>query len=808
MSKRRHLALTAITALALLPAALASAATVSVSSPSGNIAATLTFNDTTGALSYTVRSNGTTVLGTSPMGLTTNLADLTAGLTYLGNTPVTVNESYTLPVGKKSTYVNRANEVQLRFQKGTRDFQVHFRAYDDGIAFRYYLPGTGTVTISQESTGFALPTGTLNLFGMTHPNRWGYESNIGKVTGTSFSTPLLVEATAINQWLFLCQAATYGTYILPHLDLDAANVLNVKFPLDQAAQGPVSTTLPFRSPWRVAIVSPGTLSRIVETTMIENLNPPTETALVGATWIKPGRSSWDYINKLYDRIPTWIDFDAEMGWQFHVMEGGWESRYSGHVNEYTSYATSKGTGLIGWTSAKSNNTRAKADSTFTRFNTLGVKGAKVDFFDRNPATNTVTDDYEDTQASLTQRDGIAASAAAHHIVLVYHGAAIPSGERRRWPHILGVEAVSGLEHHPPSSHDVTLPFTRNVMGPVDYTPIDVASTFKTAAGQVASAVVFETGLTIYAPPYDYFRASPAYDFFKTMPGVWDDTRLVDGYPESHVTIARRRGSSWYVGSMTNLARTASIPLGFLAANTSYLADVYHEGATLTDVVHETRTVTRADVLSYPLMASGGVALRLVPNGTITPTPTPRATPTATVTRTATPTPTATATPTVTPSPTPTTTPVCITATGGGTVQNRSFASQSGSFTASFDAVPSVAPTNAVVGLSQGAQTAYTSFAAVIAFSSSGNIVARNGGDYAAQTTVPYAAGTVYHFRLVVNVPAHTCSIFVRAGSGAEQAIGSGYAFRTGQQGVTVLNTYGAFVTQTSGSLQVCRFSMS
>jgi hypothetical protein len=174
-----------------------------------------------------------------------------------------------------------------------------------------------------------------------------------------------------------------------------------------------------------------------------------------------------------------------------------------------------------------------------------------------------------------------------------------------------------------------------------------------------------------------------------------------------------------------------------------------------------------------------------PSGPITPTPTPSPTPI-----------------TPTPTPTPTGAPVCVTA--GATWQNRAFAVRTGTFTAEFDAAPSGSPINATVGLSSNAQTAYSGFAAMVAFSNDGNLLARNGGAYAAASPIPYVGGTSYHFRLVVNVAARTYSIFVRAGGGAEQTVGSNFAFRTEQAGVTSLNNWGAFAS--TGSVQVCGFT--
>jgi hypothetical protein len=152
---------------------------------------------------------------------------------------------------------------------------------------------------------------------------------------------------------------------------------------------------------------------------------------------------------------------------------------------------------------------------------------------------------------------------------------------------------------------------------------------------------------------------------------------------------------------------------------------------------------------------------------------------------------------------------CVTATAGGSWQNRSFTSQSGTFTAEFDATPLAAPTDTVVGLSQGAQTAYSGFATLARFNLSGAIDARNGGAYAAASTIPYSANVTYHFRLVVNVPAHTYSIFVRPAGGSEQTVGTNFEFRTEQNTVAGLNNWGVFVnTSATGSSRVCNFMIN
>jgi hypothetical protein len=151
---------------------------------------------------------------------------------------------------------------------------------------------------------------------------------------------------------------------------------------------------------------------------------------------------------------------------------------------------------------------------------------------------------------------------------------------------------------------------------------------------------------------------------------------------------------------------------------------------------------------------------------------------------------------------------CVTATSGGVWQNTAIASQTGTFTATFDATPSVSPFNAVVALSKGAQTGYTGFAALVRFNPSGGIDARNGGAYAPTTGIPFSAGSMYHFRLVINVPARTYSIFVTPPSGTELTLGTDFAFRSEQSTVTSLDHWGEFVnTSNPGSLTTCNFAI-
>ena len=139
-------------------------------------------------------SRGVTVIEKSPLGITTSVGDFTRGLVFASNAVQEINETYVLPVGKRSTYVNHANELVLTLRKDQRAVRIRFRAYDDGIAFRYALDGSGPVTISGETSGFRLPAGgSVTYWGQNHPNNYGYETMLGRIEGERMSMPVLVE---------------------------------------------------------------------------------------------------------------------------------------------------------------------------------------------------------------------------------------------------------------------------------------------------------------------------------------------------------------------------------------------------------------------------------------------------------------------------------------------------------------------------------------------------------------------------------------------------------------------------------------
>ncbi len=581
-----------------------------VTSPNGEVKMTVSCDEVAGTLSYRASSGKTVIFAKSPLGITTDKARFTTGLKFIKASEAQIDETYTLPQGKTSTYRNKANERTLAFEKDGQQLNVIFRAYDDGIAFRYAIPGSGKIEISSETSGFNV-AGEPVYWGQTHPNSYGYEDDLKRIDrGNALSLALLCELKKSKHWVLLAQAATYGTYCIPHLTRkDAApNLLTFTFPRDQ--KEPIKTTLPFESPWRVAVISPNGLSTIVQQTLFENLNPPTEPDLQNANWIKPGRTSWDWFAGDKGNWKGWLDFVAEMGWEYHLVDDGWQGYIKDPV-AVRKYADEKGCGVMAWQSTPSMGTPEKIERVLKQYAEIGFKGAKVDFFDRLPNGST-GDDYEDTQMGIQVRDNISRLAAKYKIQIVFHGCAIPTGERRRWPHLLGTEAVKGQEGSPHAEHDNCIAFIRNPLGPVDYSPVWFGAGNRTDAYQLATSIVFESGFLIFADLHKTYLNHPSKEFLKKIAAAWDETRFVAGYPASHTVIARRKGKQWFVGGITSKRKTADVSFAFLETGVTYCATLFKDQESGRETTVETKELRRGDSMQVKMLDRGGFVILLEP----------------------------------------------------------------------------------------------------------------------------------------------------------------------------------------------------
>jgi alpha-glucosidase len=592
----------------------------SISSPDGQITVLLKFDKKSGALNYTVQSRENEIISASPVGLISSFGDFTIGMKLKKYAQKTIDETYTLPQGKVSTYRNNANELTVLLKKEGKELNVVFRVYNDGIAFRYEIPGEGEIEISGETSAIQLAGENFTYWGQNHPNRYGYESALGPIDGEMMSNPVLAHIKDHNHFVLMGQAATNGTYIQPHFQRTGSK-FQYSFPLDQEKLGPVKTTLPFQSPWRMVIISCENPGKIVESVLVENLNPPTNPAFLNPDgtvkeWIRAGRVMWDFIAKDGDKPRMWIDAVDEMGWEYYMADAGFVNRWGGNdtVPKVVEYAGTKNVSVIGWAHTREFNTREKAAETMKRYADWGLKGAKIDFFDHNTLSENPKEwrDYEDTQQSLQMRDWIFEYGIENSFLLELHGNTVPTGERRQYPNLMTLEGVDGMERRSkPAANDLTIPFVRNVMGPVSYTIIHFERCPGTHAYQMAMSIVYEAGLKIYAEHGKKLLEWPGREMIKDVPAEWDEIKYIEGLPASHIVIARRNGQDWYIGGMTDEARDVTFTLDFLTDGNNYEALVFSDN-TQTEMNREIRNVNKADKLSFALLPRGGFAVKITP----------------------------------------------------------------------------------------------------------------------------------------------------------------------------------------------------
>ncbi len=610
----------------LTAAGLNSAADYSVASPDGNIAVTVTVDEENGTLFYRIESRGSEIVSASPVGIHTSRGDFRTGLTFVSQSVNEINETYILPHGKVSTYKNHANEQTLRLSKNGQSIEILFRAYNDGVAFCFVIPGSGEIEFFEETSAIHLAGRDVTYWGQQHPNRYGYEGSLGPVTADRLSVPVLACLKDSGHYVLMGQAATYGHYIQPHFER-SGSAFRYCFPLDQSRIGPVRSTLPFQSPWRMIIISPSTPARIVESYLVENLNPSTDSRLLNPDgtvrqWVRSGRAMWDYIAGDRDNPIMWVDLVAAMGWEYYLADAGFADRWGGEqaVRKAIRYAASKNVGIIGWAHTRDYDTYEKAAAAMRRYARWGLKGAKIDFFDHNTHDENPTQwrDYEDTQRSLQMRDWIFELGIENRFVLELHGNTMPSGERRRYPHLMTLEGVDGMERKTkPAANDLTIPYMRNVMGPVSYTVIHFDRSPGSDAYQLAMPIVYEAGIMIYAEHGQKLLAWTGKEMIQKIPSAWDETRFIEGKPAEYILLARRKGQDWFVAGMTDQARTAVFELDFLDENCSYAALIFRD-QTQDAMDREIRTVTRASMLSIPMLQRGGFAMHLSPVAPVAP----------------------------------------------------------------------------------------------------------------------------------------------------------------------------------------------
>ena len=572
--------------------------------------------------------------------------------------------------GKSKDVIDHYREMTVSFveiSEPKRKLNLIFRAYDDGVALRYRIPKQENIkdfSIVSENTEFRFTDNhrvwatTWNNF-YTHQEAAYNETTLQDLTDDKdkvIGTPLVVDLNNgayaaileanLTDWSGMTLQKTVQTQhsVSTRLSYHNRHNKDVK----------VISTAPRFSPWRVIMLGekPGDL---IESDLIHNLNEPN--AIGDTAWIKPGKSAWDWwwsgkyapdvdfeLGANTETMKYFIDFAAEMGWEYQLVDWHWYGNPFLEVNgnkwgsnphvditkqnenidiqELVAYASKKNVKLLLW--LEWHHVEKQMDEAFPLYEKWGIAGVKIDFMAAND------------QQMVNFYHRVMKKAAQHHLVVDMHGAYQPTGISRTYPNFLTREGVMGNEHTKWSSkitpdHCLTLPFTRMLTGHMDFTPggylhrtkeqfkavggnAPAPQVMGTRAYQLAMMVVYESVLQVVSDtPYNY-RGQSGLNLLQRVPTTWDETRVLHGEIGDYITIARRSGDEWYIGSMTDWnGRTLNIELDFLD-NAKYQAHIWQDGKNAntnpSDLAEQKLIINKGDTITATLASGGGHIIHL------------------------------------------------------------------------------------------------------------------------------------------------------------------------------------------------------
>lgn len=572
-----------------------------------------------------------------------------------------VDQTYRLVTGKVSTVRDHYNSLQLDLVESgnlRRKFTMQARAYNDAIAFRYMVPeqeNIGEFRLTKERTEFRISKDAITYALILPHFRSMYESEFIKLPISAFSNqggvssrvliglPVLLEIPGVG-WLAITEAdlRDYSSMYVtnPSGSWTGHWFESVLVPQVEDTSVCVTGSLPHHSAWRILQVSsePG---KLIESNILTSLNP--ESVINDTGWIQDGKSSWNWWSgslgadgrSAYttENMKYYIDFAAKSGFKYMLIDAGWSAegditKLNGRVDVPEVVAYGKSKNVKTWIWLHYRDALRQMDEAFPLYEKWGVAGLKIDFIER------------DDQEGIDFYYRAAEKAARHHLMLDFHGSTKPSGMRRMYPNLLGYEGVLGMEQSKAGARDnpdnhVMLPFTRMLAGPMDYTPGGFYNVTReefeprmeqqpmvmgTRAHHLAMYVVYEAPFQMVSDHPGAYENQPSFQFIKDVPTSWDETRVLNGMPGEYVTIARRKGEEWFLGSMTDwTSRQIELTLGFLGEG-NYDAEIYMDAP---DADHFPKHLVISDItvsknrkLNIQLAPGGGYAARFSPVGKV------------------------------------------------------------------------------------------------------------------------------------------------------------------------------------------------
>ena len=488
-----------------------------------------------------------------------------------------VKDDYQMLEGKRLHCTNEANEYQAPIGSNAK---IVIRLYNDGIAFRYEYIKLENQKQPEEHTVYLIPEGTKRWFMQWTEAYEGFfpQTTTYKVKPIRTSSGASTSADGWNnRWGYpaLLEPVEGVFALISEANIERRQSASCLYNDGErysvvAAENDLNLSGDWHTPWRVVII--GKLADIVESTLVTDVSEPSQ--LKDTNWIKPGVVSWIYWannhgSNDYNIIKKYVDMAVVLKLPYVLIDAEWDemdkiaSNEGKTIEDAVAYANSKGikpmiwyNSSVGWIDGAPGpkfrlNKPEDREKEFAWCEKIGVAGVKIDFFSG------------DNQMNMDYCLDLLESAARHHLLVNFHGAPIPRGWQKTWPNLLSTEGVYGAEWYnnvptftdKAASHNTTLPFTRNVIGPMDYTPCAFSDSqhphITSLAHELALTVLYESGLQHLADRPESFLAQPkeVQDFLGQLPTVWDETRYVSGYPGESAVLARRSGNTWYVAGI-------------------------------------------------------------------------------------------------------------------------------------------------------------------------------------------------------------------------------------------------------------------
>lgn len=618
-----------------------------ISSPDGLLRATVELT-AEGRLTYQVHRDNEPVLLPSRLGLIRDDADFSQGLRLLSVTEVEpITDDYELLNAKRRHHHYRAHRRVLHLENADgHPLDLIFQVSDDGVAFRYAFPETDSTPrrLTAELSSFHLPADTLGWLQpmsiaktgwmSTNPSyeefyQQGIPVGTPSTLGVGWVYPALFKTPAT--WVVLSEGtlsrADAGTR-LAHESPNGEYTIAYPDPRETMDDLPVTpvSTLPYATPWRIIAV--GDLRTIAESTLGTDLATPATTDPT-APVIQPGKSSWSWPQlgddqTVFDVQRDFIDFAASMNWAYCLIDSMWDQQIGyERLRELAEHAASKNVGLLVWYNSNGNWNdapqtprgklvdRESRRAEFARLKDIGIRGLKVDFF------------AGDGQPMIAYYHDLLEDAAEFGLLMNFHGATLPRGWQRTYPNLMTMESIKGFEFitfdqrnaDEEPVHATTIPFTRNLFDPMDFTPVcleklGATKLVSTGSFQLALAVIFTSGIQHYPDVPAGMAKQPAFvqEFMRRVPSIWEDTKFVDGYPGKFAVFARQGDGKWFVAGINGETTERSLSLDL-----TRLGKLPATGTMITDgpdstFVERTVTVDSDGQLDVTLAPHGGFVL--------------------------------------------------------------------------------------------------------------------------------------------------------------------------------------------------------